>query len=231
MNVSEPAANWAALFDWDGVILDSSSHHEESWERLAAEEGLSLPVGHFKAGFGMKNELIIPRLLHWSDDPVEIRRLSLRKEFLYREVVRQRGIEPLPGVLEFLTALAENHVPCVIGSSTHRENIDTSLAALGFGKFFHDIVTAEDVNHGKPDPEVFLAAARKSGLPPERCVVFEDALVGIEAARRAGTRVVAVTSTNPAELLGEADRVVDRLDEIAISELAEWFSEMPSATR
>ena len=83
-----------AVFDWDGVVIDSSRHHEESWNRLAAEAGRVLPEGHFLKGFGMKNEAIIPGILGWTRDEAEIRRLSLRKEVLYREVIRERGIEP-----------------------------------------------------------------------------------------------------------------------------------------
>jgi beta-phosphoglucomutase-like phosphatase (HAD superfamily) len=94
-----------AIFDWDGVIVDSSSHHEESWERLAKETGFTLPEGHFRRGFGMKNEFIIPNLLNWSNRPPEIRQLSLRKEELYREILLEWGIiRSLPGVIEWLTA-------------------------------------------------------------------------------------------------------------------------------
>src|SRR5208283_3635574 len=148
-----------AIFDWDGVILDSSSHHEESWKRLAKEAGFTLPDGHFKKGFGMKNEFIIPNLLDWSNRPEEIRQLSLRKEALYREILLEWGIHPLPGVTEWLAELRQHGVPCAIGSSTHRLNIDTSLGVLGFEDRFAAIVTAEDVSRGKPDPEVFLTAA------------------------------------------------------------------------
>ena len=84
---------WAAVFDWDGVILDSSRHHEESWERLAKVEGKVLPKGHFLRGFGRRNVEIMRDMLHWSEDPAEIQRLSLRKEELYREVVKERGID------------------------------------------------------------------------------------------------------------------------------------------
>ncbi|RME72929.1 MAG: HAD family phosphatase [Verrucomicrobia bacterium] len=210
-----------ALFDWDGVIIDSSWHHERSWERLAAEEKRSLPPDHFKRGFGMKNEVIIPQLLGWTEDPEEIRRLSLRKEALYREIVRESGIEPLPGVKTFLERLRAAGIPCVIASSTHRENIDLSLAAMGLSGYFRDIVTAEDVSHGKPHPEPFLKAAAKAGRPPEHCVVFEDALTGIEAGIAAGAKVVAVATTNPREVLEKtgAARIVDRLDELEAVDL------------
>jgi beta-phosphoglucomutase family hydrolase len=216
-------AAWGAIFDWDGVIIDSSRQHEESWERLAREIGKQLPEGHFKAGFGRKNEFIIPNILKWDEDPAEVRRLSLRKEELYREIVLEKGLEPLPGVRMWLDRLAAAGTPCAIGSSTHRKNIEVSLDVLGLRGFFREIVSAEDVSHGKPDPEVFLKAAGKLGIGPERCVVFEDAHVGIEAAHRAGMRVIAVATTNRIEELGEADRAVGRLDELQTGEIAKWF--------
>jgi HAD superfamily hydrolase (TIGR01509 family) len=214
-----------AIFDWDGVIINSAAHHELSWERLALETGLTLPEGHFKAGFGMKNEVIIPDLLKWETNPGKITRLSLRKEELYREVVVERGVVALPGVENWLRALREAGIPCVIASSTHRENITTTLGVLGLGSFFASIVTAEDVKRGKPDPEVFQTAAKRIGVGPEGGVVFEDALVGIQAAHAADMRVVAVATTNPKELLGHADWVVDRLDELTVDQV--WGEHAP----
>jgi HAD superfamily hydrolase (TIGR01509 family) len=223
MNDLKRPGAWGAIFDWDGVIIDSSRQHEESWERLAREVGRTLPEGHFKAGFGRKNEFIIPNILGWREEPGEVRRLSLRKEALYREIVLEKGLEPLPGVRTWLERLAAAAVPCVIGSSTHRENIKVSLDVLGLRGFFREIVSAEDVSHGKPDPEVFLMAAGKMGMAPGRCVVFEDAHVGIEAARRAGMRVIAVATTNRLDALGKADRAIERLDELEVEDIAEWF--------
>ena len=218
------AADWGALFDWDGVIIDSSSHHEESWERLAREEARTLPPDHFTKGFGRKNEFIIPSLLGWTRDPAEIRRISLRKEALYREVVAERGLSALPGVRTWLERLRDAGVPCAIGSSTHRANIDLSLGLIGLAEFFSGIVTAEDVSHGKPDPEVFLTAAARIARPPERCVVFEDAHVGIAAARAGGMRVIGVATTHPASELTAADLAVHDLDELQPATLAAWFA-------
>jgi len=164
------AASWGALFDWDGVIIDSSRHHEESWERLAREVGRTLPEGHFRQGFGRKNEFIIPTILRWTAEAAEIRRISLRKEALYREVVAEWSLEALPGVRTWLERLRDAGVPCAIGSSTHRANIDLSLGMIGLAEFFTGIVTAEDVSHGKPDPEVFVKAAASIDRAPVRCV-------------------------------------------------------------
>jgi HAD superfamily hydrolase (TIGR01509 family) len=217
------SAPWGAIFDWDGVVIDSSKHHEESWERLALEVGQPLPPGHFKQGFGRKNEFIIPNLLRWATEETEIRQHSLRKEALYREVVAEWGLEPLPGVRTWLERLRDAGVPCAIGSSTHRANIDLSLSLIGLAEFFTGIVTAEDVSHGKPDPEVFVKAAGRISRAPERCVVFEDAFVGIEAAQTGGMRVVGVATTHPIEDLRMTDRAVHRLDELQPADLAAWF--------
>lgn len=214
---------WGAVFDWDGVIIDSSKHHEESWERLAREISKPLPPGHFKRGFGMKNEFIIPKILAWSDEVEQIKQLSLRKESLYREVVKERGIEPLPGVKTWLQKLADAEIPCVVGSSTHRKNIETALEIIELRGYFAAIVSSEDVTHGKPDPEVFLKAAQKISREPKQCVVFEDAHVGIQAARNAGMRVVAVATTNPLAELTDADLAVERLDQISVQQINEWF--------
>ncbi|MCX7886660.1 MAG: HAD family phosphatase [Verrucomicrobiae bacterium] len=214
---------WAAIFDWDGVIVDSSAAHKLSWERLAAEERRRLPPGHFERSFGMKNEEIIPHLLGWTSEPLEVRRLSLRKEELYRQIIRQQGTVALPGVAGLLDRLHAAQVPCAIASSTHLENILCTLGAIGFGKYFREIVSAEDVERGKPAPDIFLRAAQKLDVLPSRCVVFEDTAVGIEAARRAGMKVVAVATTHSPDKLSGADRVVHSLDGLPVETLACWF--------
>ena len=206
--------NLGALFDWDGVVIDSSDQHERSWEMLAEEIGKPLPADHFVRGFGMKNQVIIPDILHWSDDADEIHRYSLRKEELYREIIAAEGISPLPGVVELLRMLNEHGVPCAVGSSTHRINIETIFDAIGVREFFQAVVTAEDVSHGKPHPEVFLKSAEKVRRSPDRCVVFEDAHVGIEAGLAAGAKVIAVATTHGVEELGQASIAVNSLEEV-----------------
>lgn len=208
-----------AIFDWDGVIINSGAHHEESWERLAKEVNKPLPPDHFKRGFGMKNEAIFPGILGWTSDIGEIRILSLRKEAIYREVVKEWGIKALPGVESWLQTLRDAGIPCVIASSTHRENITTTLQVLGLASFFSAMVTAEDVSRGKPDPEVFLTAAARIGVEPNHGVVFEDALVGIAAAQAAKMRVVGVATTESREKLAHANWVVHRLDELNVAKL------------
>ncbi len=212
------------IFDWDGVIIDSSRAHEKSWELLAQEAGMPLPPGHFKLGFGMKNEKIIPTILAWTSDRDEVARLSLRKEELYRELIRTEGLEALPGVREFLGRLRDARLPCVLGSSTHRLNISTALEALELKEYFVSIVSAEDVTAGKPDPQVFLLAADRISRPPELCIVFEDAQFGLDAALAGGMKAVGVATTHPASALKGAHRVVERMDELSLEDLRRLFA-------
>ncbi|MEI8311045.1 MAG: HAD family phosphatase [Verrucomicrobiota bacterium] len=202
------------IFDWDGVVIDSSAQHEKSWELLAEEIQKPLPADHFKAGFGKKNQEIIPGLLRWSEDPEEIRKLSERKEELYRELVREQGVAVLPGARELLEALKSASIPRSVGSSTPRSNLDAIFATTGLDRLFDAVVCGDDVTNGKPAPDVFLLAAERLGLAPADCLVIEDAHVGIEAARRAGMKVLAVATTNPLAELVLADAAVTSLAEV-----------------
>lgn len=215
---------FGALFDWDGVIIDSSAMHEQSWEMLAKEEQRKLPADHFKRGFGRKNQFIIPHILRWTEDADEVRRLSERKEALYRELVHEQGLKPLPGVKALLESLLESGIPCAVGSSTPRVNLDAVMETLGIGHCFQALVSGDDVAEGKPHPEVFLKGAEAIGVAPERCVVFEDAHYGIEAARRGGMKVVGCATTHPIEDLGEANLTVHSLEEVDLVRLRALFA-------
>ena len=217
-------SSWGVIFDWDGVIIDSEPHHQQSWERLAEELGRPLPEGYFKKSFGMKSERIIPEILQWSNDPVEIRAITDRKAALYREIMKKEGVAPLPGAEPFLHRLKNDSIPCAVASSTPRQNIACVLERIDLQHFFRDIVAAEDVTHGKPHPEIFLLAARRLGLPADRCVVFEDSQVGIEAGLAAGMKVIGVATTHLADSLHRAHRVVQRLDELHVHDLVSMMA-------
>lgn len=204
--------------------MDSSRHHEESWERLAKEIGRPLPAGHFRRGFGCRNIEIMRDMLAWSQDLREIDQWSSRKEELYREVVQDRGIEALPGVRSWLQCLMDSGVPCGIGSSTEEKNVRLGLQKLGLAGFFQAVVTAEHVQRGKPAPDVFLEVSRRLRVDPSRCVVFEDAPAGVAAGRAAGMKVIGVTTTHPEGHLEGVVREVSRLDELQVSEVAGWYA-------
>jgi HAD superfamily hydrolase (TIGR01509 family) len=205
-----------AVFDWDGVVVDSAVAHERSWEALAAEEKLPLPADHFVRGFGKRNELIIPDILQWTRDPAEIRRLSLKKESLYRDIARQGHIRVLPGVFELLRTLRAGGVPCVIGTSTQKENLALAFGLFGLGEWFVGAVSSEDVSRGKPDPEVFLKACALGGGQPAASFVFEDSFSGLQAGLAGGFITIALATTHPREALVPqgAHRIVKDLSEV-----------------
>ena len=206
----------AVIFDWDGVVIDSSAQHERSWEILAQEISKPLPDGHFLLGFGKKNALIIPEILGWATDPAAITALSNRKEEIYRELVQASGVHVLPGARELLTALRAAGIPRSIGSSTPRSNLDSILPVTGLADLFDAIACGDDVTHGKPAPDIFLLAAKKLHMPPADCLVIEDAHVGLEAARRAGMATLAVATTNPLADLQYADAAVESLASVTL---------------
>ena len=215
-----------AIFDWDGIIIDSAQQHEESWNLLAREIGVPMTHEMFVESFGMRNVTIIPDLFKWCapDDPTRIKELGDRKESLYRDIIRRDGIDPLPGVHDLLAALKEAAIPCSVGSSTPRENIECIIELAGLHHFFAAITAAEDVSRGKPDPEVFLIAAQKIDRHPAHCLVFEDAHVGIEAGLAAGMKTVAVATTHPLESLANAHLAVSSLTEINLPKLTALFT-------
>lgn len=210
------------LFDWDGVVIDSHQQHEESWELLAAELNTNVPAGFFEQTFGMRNQQIIPLWFpEMAGNITEIQRLGDRKEKLYRQILRRDGIQALPGVKAFLQAAKETGIPRSVGSSTPRKNIDTVIEMAGLEGLFDAIVCAEDVQRGKPDPEVFLLGAQRLNRKPECCIVFEDAFVGIAAGLAGGMKVVGIATTHPIEKLHEAHHAVHSLEGIHPQQLAE----------
>ena len=206
----------AVIFDWDGVVIDSSAQHEHSWEILAKEISKPLPDGHFLLGFGKKNALIITEILGWTTDTAVITALSNRKEEIYRELVQASGVHVLPGARELLTALREAGIPRSIGSSTPRSNLDAILPVTGLADLFDAIACGDDVTYGKPSPDIFILAAQKLHMPPADCLVIEDAHVGLEAARRAGMATLAVATTNPLADLQYADAAVESLASVTL---------------
>jgi HAD superfamily hydrolase (TIGR01509 family) len=205
-----------AVFDWDGVVIDSSVAHERSWQTLAREENLPLPPDHFKRGFGKRNEIIIPEILGWSKDPQEIRRLSQQKEANYRIIARQGHIRLLPGAKELTTQLNALGIPCVIGTSTHKANLALAFELFDLGHLFQGAVASEDVSRGKPDPEVFLKACALAGGDPTRSFVFEDSFSGLQAGLAGGFITIALATTHPREALvpQNAHRIVSNLSEV-----------------
>jgi len=183
----------AVLWDMDGTLIDSEDLHWISWKNTLASEGVFITHGQFLSSFGQRNDSILPKWLGAAATPERMEKIANAKEELYRRRVRRKGISPLPGVANWLHRLHQEGWLQAIASAAPRANTDAVLEALSATHIFQAIVSAEDVHRGKPDPEVYLTAAARVGVSPERCIVVEDAVAGVEGARRAGMRSIGVS--------------------------------------
>lgn len=201
-----------AIFDHDGVLVDSLELHQQAWLELGRRTGLPFTPEFIRETFGMTNPMIFRRLRGNDLSEDEVARYGALKEVCYRDVARGR-LELMAGVRELLDALTAAGVKLAIGSSGPRANLELTVESCGLSGRFAAIVSLEDIRHGKPDPEVFLIAADRAGALPAGTAVFEDAPVGIQAAKAAGMRAVGVASTHPVGALATvgADEVVENL--------------------
>lgn len=202
----------AVLWDMDGTLIDSTEYHWLAWKDTMAAESRPLTYKEFIRSFGQRNDVILRGLLGANLSDGQIQRISSIKERHYRELVRTKGVEFLPGVQEWLIRLQSRGWRQAVASSAPRTNIHTVLEVLGAVAYFNTIVSGEDVQRGKPDPQVFLLAAERIRVPPDCCVVVEDAPAGIEAAHSAGMRALGVLTSHP---FLEAEYSVKTLNELS----------------
>jgi HAD superfamily hydrolase (TIGR01509 family) len=208
----------AVIWDMDGVLVDTFDGHFRAWSRLFTELEHTFTLEDFRGTFGMNNRNIFNALLDRPLADDEFHLLSDRKERYFREGV-QGDLQPLPGVTEWLQRFDRLGLLQAVGSSAPQQNIDVHLDELKIRRYFAAVASGANLP-GKPDPAVFLLAARMLGVEPADCLVVEDAVQGVEAAKRAGMRCVAVLTTNPAEKLQRADLVVRDLTCLTLEELA-----------
>jgi beta-phosphoglucomutase len=202
----------AVLWDMDGTLLDSADYHWLSWREVLAAEGFELTRERFAESFGRRNDATLRAYFGEGFPLSEVERIGAIKEARYRDMVRRHGVELLPGVGRWLARLKANGWRQALASSASLLNVEAILGELKIEDFFDAIVSAEDVQTGKPDPEVFLVAGARVSATPARCVVIEDAPAGLEAARLAGMRTIAVQSTHTSL---QADVVVRTLNDLS----------------
>lgn len=182
----------AVLWDLDGTLADSREFHWRSWRDTMADAGEPITYEQFLASFGQRNDAILTKWLGPRATPARWLQIGDDKEALYRRMIQAEGIAPLPGAAEWVARLQAQGWRQAIASSAPRANVEVMANVLGLRAAMGALVSAEDVTRGKPAPDVFLAAAEKLAVMPDRCVVVEDAEAGIEAARRAGMRRIGV---------------------------------------
>ncbi len=200
----------AVIFDLDGVMVDTAPYHFQAWQKALAEFGLQMTEEQFRATFGMRNQEIIRTLFGPGLPSEKVEEIGRRKDAIYRELV-YRHLTPMPGLLRLIQDLKAKRFRIAVATSTSRANASLILKTLKLEHEITALVTEEDVENGKPDPEIFLKAAEKCMAQPENCVVIEDSPAGIQAAKAAGMKAIALTTTRPAEELREADLIVENL--------------------
>jgi len=208
----------AVIWDMDGVLADTAPHHLRAWQETFARRGIKFTEADFKRGFGIRNDAIIRNVLGEAIAEEKIEAIAREKEATFRRIIG-KDVKPLPGALELLQALYDRGVRMAIASSATIENIRLIIGSLGIAKYFKAVITGHDVTEGKPSPQLFLLAAKRLGAEPKNCIVFEDAVAGVKAAKRAGMYCVAVANTHPREKLKEADLIVDSLEMVTVKEL------------
>ena len=199
----------AVIFDMDGVIIDSNPHHKISLRQFCEKYGYKLSDEELiKKIYGRTNKEWIATLFGKPLTAAELSAYGEEKEKLFRDIY-EKDIKALPGLEDFLKKLRENNIPNAIGTSAPRSNVDFVLDQLHLRKYFDVILDESNVNHGKPNPEIYLKVAAKLQYPPEQCIVFEDSLSGVASAQAAGCKVVGVTTTHSKEELAHTDFVID----------------------
>lgn len=208
----------AVIWDLDGVLADTTETHFRTWVTALAEWEIPLSREQFTPLFGRNNRETLTAILGREPEPQQLATITGRKEYLFR-LEAQRLVQPLPGALERLAELAQAGWAQALASSAPWANINLMIDKFGIRHRFQAVISGSELPAGKPDPAIFLRAAEALKLPPERCVVVEDATAGVEAAHSAGMRCIAVATTRPREALAAADLVFDDLSQVTLASL------------
>ncbi len=220
-----PSLPAAAIFDMDGVLIDSNPFHLEKWKEFLGQHRIAFdPKDLATQVIGQRNDKAFRFFFGQSLGDAEVARLSEELEANFRKAFKPHAI-PLPGLRSLVEECQRGGVPMAVASSAMTKNVEFVVDALGFRRYFRCLVSGDEVARPKPDPEIYLKTAEKLGLHPASCVAFEDSFVGIESARRAGMKCVAIASTFPLEALRtSADLAVLSFEELSLGRLRELFS-------
>jgi beta-phosphoglucomutase len=184
---------WGVIFDVDGTMVDNKDYHQRAWIELCRRHGMNLTSEIYRTRIHARpNDKIIPDIFGGDISAGDVEKIALEKETVYRDLYRPY-VRPLPGLLRLLNELKSHGIPCAAASNSPAGNVELVIDTLAIRDYFGSIISADDVSHGKPDPEIFLTSAKRLGLSPQRCIVFEDSAPGFEAARRSGCPYIAIT--------------------------------------
>ncbi|MBI3051470.1 HAD family phosphatase [Candidatus Woesearchaeota archaeon] len=210
----------AVIFDLDGVLIQSQELHRLAWNKELERFGLSFTKEEFQHYFGLRGQEIVRKkfTISGKQAPEDIPTMIFQKNAYFRQIA-ENSLEPLPGAKELLQNLKRQNYKTALGTSAPRENVEFFMKKTGLGKYLDGYACADDVSKGKPEPEVFLKAAEKIGAKPAECVVIEDARHGIQAAKKAGMKCIAVATTHPAEDLKQADIIEKDMSTITVEKI------------
>ena len=199
----------ALIFDMDGVLCDTMPYHLDAWVQYVAANPQLVGVTRDRLAQmgGKRNQELLQDLLANPASVAEIQRWGAEKEALYRDLIRDQ-IEWVPGLVEFLQSADDRSLKLGVGTSACQENMELLLAHQNLGRFFAAQVMETDVQRGKPDPQCYLLVAERLGVAPQNCLVFEDAIAGVKAARNAGMACWGVLTTHSAAELTTAGATV-----------------------
>jgi beta-phosphoglucomutase len=206
----------AVIFDMDGVIVDNGNYHKRAWLEFCKQHKISFSEENFiNVFFGRTNEQVLPDLFGRKLSRKEIEEFGNEKEAVYRKIY-QPELKAALGFISFLTELKENEIPVGVATSAPPENVKFVLQGLKIEDSIDVVVDDSMVSHGKPNPEIYLKAAKLLKRDPSNCVVFEDSRSGTRSAWDAGTKVVALTTTLPAEQHEFAHHIIDDFSEVTL---------------
>ena len=229
-----PALPAAALFDMDGVLVNSNPFHVQKWIELLEERNIPFdPAAVPGQILGKHNDDAFRLYFGSSISPAQMRQLGAELEAKFRRTFRPHA-RALPGLESLLRELDAAGIKMAVASSAIRDNVEFMVDVLGFRHFFRCLVTGDDVQSPKPSPEIYLKAARILDVEPASCVGFEDSPVGIEAVKSAGMKCVAIASTfSLHELLHKtrADRVVEGFENLSLENICGLFTAVESPMR
>ncbi len=204
----------AVIFDLDGTLLDNNAFHLESWKQYLRQINREMSDEEYNEKInGRTNRDVVKYLYGENLSEDEIWKYTMEKEALYRELYKPH-IAPVAGLMDLLKKLDKLQVPMAIATSGVQVNIDFMFEHVPIKKFFRKVVDSSYITRGKPDPEIFLKAAEFLQTPPSECLVFEDAVVGVKAAKAAGMKVVAVLTTHSSDELSGSDLIVQDYREL-----------------
>lgn len=205
----------AVIFDLDGTIVDNIPFHAQAFLEFARKHNTHLSLGEYYSTIqGRINKEIIPALFKENLTEEQIKAYADEKEAIYRRLYK--NIMPVPGLFGLFKEIKEKGLKLALATSAPSKNVDYVLSKLNIRGVFDVQVNGDQASRGKPDPEIYLKTAEILGVKPKECLVFEDSVPGIKAAKAAGMTVIALTTSHPPEKLKEADGVIDDFTQIAI---------------